>query len=58
MGYNFRLIFDGKTVSIEKDGKTIDVYGDGFTAVTQGCGMYRVMKTWHLILRMKTCVSV
>ena len=29
-GYNFRLIFDGKTVSIEKDGGAVDVYGDGF----------------------------
>lgn len=29
-GYNFRLIFDGKTVSIEKDGVAVDVYGDGF----------------------------
>ena len=39
-GYNFRLIFDGKTVSIEKAGKTIDVYGDGF--YRSNAGMWNV----------------
>lgn len=29
-GYNFRLVFDGKKVTITKDGQTIDLYGDGF----------------------------
>lgn len=29
-GYNFLLIFNGKTVSIWKDGQALDVYGDGF----------------------------
>lgn len=29
-GYNFRLIFNGKTVSIEKDGEPLNIYYDGF----------------------------
>lgn len=29
-GYNFRLVFDGKKVTITKDGQTVDLYGDGF----------------------------
>ncbi|WP_444657920.1 histidine kinase dimerization/phospho-acceptor domain-containing protein [Caproiciproducens sp. R2] len=28
-GYNFRLHFDGKKVTITKDGKNLDIYGDG-----------------------------
>lgn len=28
-GYNFRLFFDGKKVTITKDGQTVDVYGNG-----------------------------
>lgn len=35
-GYNFRLYFDGKKVTITKDGKDINVYGDGFYRSGQG----------------------
>nr|WP_319488334.1 HAMP domain-containing sensor histidine kinase [uncultured Caproiciproducens sp.] len=28
-GYNFKLYFDGKKVTVTKDGKTVDIYGDG-----------------------------
>jgi len=28
-GYNFKMYFDGKKVTVTKDGKTVDIYGDG-----------------------------
>ena len=38
-GYNFRLDFDGKKVSVYKDGKELDIYGDGY---------YRGGEQWYV----------
>ncbi len=35
-GYNFRLIFGGEKISIEKNGRMVDVYGDGFYRSNSG----------------------
>lgn len=35
-GYNMKLYFDGKKVTITKDGKNIDLYGDGFYRENKG----------------------
>ncbi len=35
-GYNFKLYFDGKKVTITKDGKNIDIYGDGIYRSNKG----------------------
>ncbi len=34
--YNFKLTFDGWTVTIERDGATLDVYGDGYYREERG----------------------
>ena len=35
-GYNLKLYFDGKKVTMTKDGKNIDIYGDGFYRENKG----------------------